>query len=191
MDRGDRRGPGDRRPFRDVPRPAPRGTGDEPWSEVPPEIEAMLRAQLAAKPAPARREPVAVAPEGDEPAPVAEVTAERPARRGSRATAGTSTRGRRAAAAPEASADADAPSGDEAAPAAKPARRSSTTRRSTSTKAAATEVAEEAAPAPRRTTRRTKATETPVEAATAQAVEGEAAPATKRRAPRRKAEPEG
>jgi uncharacterized LabA/DUF88 family protein len=40
------------------PRPAPRATGgDEPWSEVPPEIEAMLRAQMGgASGRPARRD---------------------------------------------------------------------------------------------------------------------------------------
>jgi len=47
FDRNDRR---DRGGFRDrsESRPAPRGTSsEEPWSEVPPELEAMLRAQLA------------------------------------------------------------------------------------------------------------------------------------------------
>jgi uncharacterized LabA/DUF88 family protein len=45
----DRSGPRDRQEFRQAPRPAPRGSGDEPWSEVPPEIEAMLRAQLGSR----------------------------------------------------------------------------------------------------------------------------------------------
>jgi uncharacterized LabA/DUF88 family protein len=49
---------GDRPPFRAASRPAPRPTsGEEPWSEVPPEIEAMLRAQIGAqatRPAPRR-----------------------------------------------------------------------------------------------------------------------------------------
>ncbi|MEW5990135.1 MAG: NYN domain-containing protein, partial [Chloroflexota bacterium] len=50
------RGPDRPRGDRAVPRPPARtGSGDEPWSEVPPEIEAMLRAQLGARPpAPAR-----------------------------------------------------------------------------------------------------------------------------------------
>jgi uncharacterized LabA/DUF88 family protein len=49
-----RRGPAPRRP--DFPRdarppryPSAGGSGDEPWSEVPPELEAVLRAQLAAR----------------------------------------------------------------------------------------------------------------------------------------------
>ena len=50
--------PADRPSFRPAPRPAPRVSGDEPWSEVPPEIEAMLRAQLGGgqpgRPAPRR-----------------------------------------------------------------------------------------------------------------------------------------
>jgi uncharacterized LabA/DUF88 family protein len=50
----------DRGPVRPVDRPAPRsGSEEEPWSEVPPEIEAMLRAQLGSQTGrPARREPV-------------------------------------------------------------------------------------------------------------------------------------
>ena len=47
---GDFRRGGDRPPFRPAPRPAPRPSGDEPWSEVPPEIEAMLRAQQGSRP---------------------------------------------------------------------------------------------------------------------------------------------
>ena len=65
--RGDDRPRVDRpRGDRPVPRPAPRsGSGDEPWSEVPPEIEAMLRAQLGARgPRPSRP---AAEPEGAAP----------------------------------------------------------------------------------------------------------------------------
>jgi ribonuclease E len=51
-DRPERVDRSDRQPFRPAPRPAPRPSGDEPWSEVPPEIEAMLRAQLGSRPAP-------------------------------------------------------------------------------------------------------------------------------------------
>jgi len=61
---------GDRQQFRGAPRPAPR-SGDEPWSEVPPEIEAMLRAQLSSRPEPAPRRVEAVAPAAAEPAPEA------------------------------------------------------------------------------------------------------------------------
>ena len=92
MDR-DRNDRGDRANFRPVPRPAPRTSGDEPWSEVPPEIEAMLRAQQGSRPAAPRPAPVrdeapafaeAVAPE----------VAAAPARRGRR-TAAASTAARR------------------------------------------------------------------------------------------------
>jgi uncharacterized LabA/DUF88 family protein len=77
-DRNDRtdRGRGDRQGYRPAPAPAPRGTSDEPWSEVPPELEAMLRAQLGSK---------AVAPRREAPAPTASTTeAPAPARRGRR-----------------------------------------------------------------------------------------------------------
>src|SRR5947207_7080389 len=33
-------------------RPAPRPAGSDPWSEVPPELEAMLRAQVQSRPRP-------------------------------------------------------------------------------------------------------------------------------------------
>ncbi|NJD27499.1 MAG: NYN domain-containing protein, partial [Chloroflexi bacterium] len=71
-------------PQRGGGRPAPRRSGDEPWSEVPPEIEAMLRAQLG--PSAPRR---GTAP-ATEPPPAAEAEAEAatPARPTRRATAG-------------------------------------------------------------------------------------------------------
>ncbi len=37
-----------------APRPAPRSRNGDPWSEVPPELEALLRAQVANRPRPAR-----------------------------------------------------------------------------------------------------------------------------------------
>jgi hypothetical protein len=77
IDRGDRGG--QRPPFRPAPAPAPRGSGDEPWSEVPPEIEAMLRAQLGSRPAPQRAAPAAD--------PVMESASPAPARRGRRPAA--------------------------------------------------------------------------------------------------------
>ncbi|MEO8273663.1 MAG: hypothetical protein ABI620_06330, partial [Chloroflexota bacterium] len=87
-DRPERMDRGDRQPFRPAARPAPRPSGDEPWSEVPPEIEAMLRAQLGSRPAAApRREPapaqsdaVGTAPsETAAPAPTASRRGRRPA----------------------------------------------------------------------------------------------------------------
>ena len=95
--RGDDRPRVDRpRGDRPVPRPAPRpGSGDEPWSEVPPEIEAMLRAQLGgrgARPARPAGQPDAVpspsAPSA--PAPAPEAAARAPRRRPGRATAASS-----------------------------------------------------------------------------------------------------
>src|SRR5207247_7248746 len=84
---------GDRPPFRSVPRPAPRGSGDEPWSEVPPEIEAMLRAQLGSRPSPAPRrdEPAMSSPATEAPAAVeAEATTKGSApRRGRKPAAAT------------------------------------------------------------------------------------------------------
>ncbi|HJW21477.1 MAG TPA: NYN domain-containing protein [Candidatus Limnocylindrales bacterium] len=59
-DAGSGRVAGGRGPVsRGFERPEPRGSSSEPWSEVPPEIEAMLRAQMAgssraARPAPSR-----------------------------------------------------------------------------------------------------------------------------------------
>ncbi|HTK45953.1 MAG TPA: NYN domain-containing protein, partial [Patescibacteria group bacterium] len=87
-DRDDRprdRDRGDRQQFRAAPRPAPRPSGDEPWSEVPPEIEAMLRAQLGSRPAPEpRRGPAPVessAVAGEAPAEAAPAAARRSGRR--------------------------------------------------------------------------------------------------------------
>ncbi len=88
----------DRAPFRPDSRPAPRPVNsDEPWSEVPPELEAMLRAQLASggrnraagsggpaserRPAPTPTTQPERAPTQADAAPAAA----RPARRGSRA----------------------------------------------------------------------------------------------------------
>ena len=52
--RGGNREPDRFRTDRSQARPAPRvGNADEPWSEVPPEIEAMLRAQIGSRPRPA------------------------------------------------------------------------------------------------------------------------------------------
>ncbi len=59
--RGGSREPDRFRGDRPQARPAPRvGNPDEPWSEVPPEIEAMLRAQIGSRPRPAAPVPTPV-----------------------------------------------------------------------------------------------------------------------------------
>ena len=172
-----------------VDRP-PRSGGD-PWSEVPPELEEMLRAQLAqsgkaARPAPARDRGAAPV---EAPA-VAETAAtfgagetaapEAPTRR--RATTRRTTKS-------TAEATSGASDGDRAEAAATPKRR--TTRRTAATATTAAEGGAEApteeAPTPkRRTPRRTTAAATSAEGAP----EGEAA-APKRRTTRKKADSAG
>ena len=170
------RGP---RPAADrVPRPAPRtGSPDEPWSEVPPELEAMLRAQLGARPA---------APGGG----------------GSRASMGRSERPPRAGshieAAPASPTSPVRPAAEVApvAAATPPRRRTRATIKEAAPAAleSAVEIAPATAPAARRrTTRAPKAvTEAPVvESSTADAPAAHAAETEKpkRRVTRRKAEP--
>ena len=128
--------------------PPPRGSS-EPWSDVPPELEALLRAQVAQKPgprpAPARggrveRDAPGESAEQVEPAVPAETAAAKP-----RAARKPSTRSRAAASAPEAGAPATA-TPDVADPAA---------------------VADVSAPAPKRRTTRTSKTAAVAEAAPA------------------------
>ncbi len=173
---------------------APRPSGGDPWSEVPPELEEMLRAQLAqsgkGRPAatsgPASRPSeaaadVVAAPSGpggtggfDAVAEVAEAAPTK--RRTTRKTPATAV---------ETASDA----GEPAAAAETPKRR--TTRRSTAIKpadAAAADAAEAEAPAPkRRTTRRSTAAAGDAEAATATAEDADAKP--RRRTTRKTAEP--
>ncbi len=95
-------GRGDRTP------PPPPRTSNEPWSDVPPELEAMLRAQVAQKPVPRSIPAGAPAPTSQdaEPAPAATArAARRPSTRTPRAVATA------AAAAVEPSAVADAAGG--------------------------------------------------------------------------------
>jgi len=156
-------------------RPAPRaeirsGSADEPWSEVPPEIEAMLRAQLGTKAQrPAR--PAAAAP-----ATTPVVTEHEPA-----AAPATRRRSVRTPAAAEATAPVASPVPAEAAPA--PRRR--TTRKAAELApeivAAGTVEAAEAAPK-RRVTRKVAA---PSAIETPAAETAEAAP--KRRSTRKQA----
>lgn len=195
-ERFDRGGRGDRQGYRPAPAPAPRGTSDEPWSEVPPEIEAMLRAQLGSRAQAPRREPARpAAPATAEAAPVTEATTAAPARRGRRTAAPVGTvEAVEASAAPEeatatrrtaarrSKAAAEAPSADAGADAA-PAKAART--RTTRAKAADAE----AAPAPAKRTSRSKATAADADVATDAMPEEAAAP--KRRAPRRKADAAG
>jgi uncharacterized LabA/DUF88 family protein len=185
IDRGDR----DRQPFRPAVRPAPRSSGDEPWSEVPPEIEAMLRAQLGSRPA-ARPEPARTRSEAPASSEIAE-TAEAPApaaRRGRRPAAAKATSSESAVPASEAG------TADVVADAAPKARRTAVRR----PKAEPAEAVEAEAPskkparasakaAPRATASRAKANAEAAPAADAPATAGDAdAAAPKRRVTRRK-----
>jgi uncharacterized LabA/DUF88 family protein len=190
---------GDRpRADRPIPRPPVRsGSSNEPWSEVPPEIEAMLRAQLVgrgpapARPAPSRetvadREPTAPTQPAEEAAAPAAAAARAPRRRSGRAAVS-------AEAAPAVESPAAAPAAD-----AGPKRRASTRKPASTTRPAATEApsgATEAAPvaevAPkRRTTRKAApaASGGAAEAAAAPTADAAVAAAPKRRATRKKAD---
>ncbi|HET9851525.1 MAG TPA: NYN domain-containing protein [Candidatus Limnocylindrales bacterium] len=203
MDR-DRGGDRDRQAFRQAPRPAPRGTGDEPWSEVPPEIEAMLRAQMGTRASSQPRRPASAAgPAEAAPELTADSAAEAPA---DEAAPVRRTRTRRTTASAGAVAAPDGTADEVAEAPAKPAR--------TRTRKAATDAAAEGTPetvaasgttrtrstrgtasTSRTTTRRTTAaasTATDDAAAAADAVSATDAdtPAPKRRTTtRRKAEP--
>jgi uncharacterized LabA/DUF88 family protein len=175
---------GDRQQFRQAPRPAARG-GDEPWSEVPPEIEAMLRAQLGSRPAPAGRGPApaevvtdqAAATESAAPEAVPAVTRRSTRRSPSKAAAGASDAAEGAAA--------------EAAPS--PARRA-TTRKPRATAVPAETAAESGGEVPATdagapTTRRRTTSRSRTAAASTPTDEAATADAPKRRTTRRKAEP--
>jgi len=181
---------------RDRPAGPPRsgGGGSEPWSEVPPELEAMLRAQIASKPRPVAAAP-STSPSAD-PTESPESTATdeaapAPKRRTTRRTAATKAGMADSTESPESTAT------DEAAPA--PKRR--TTRRTAATKAGTADptespestATEEAAPAPkRRTTRRTATAAASEASAEVGDSTDEGAPAPKRRTTRRRASaPEG
>jgi uncharacterized LabA/DUF88 family protein len=127
-DRIDRGGRGDQQPFRPAPRPAPRGSGDEPWSEVPPEIEAMLRAQLGSRPAAEPRRESAPSREISQ-EPSAPVGADEPTSAGAPAPRGRRPSSRVAS---EAGASGAGVTGDSvsAAPEAAPAARRAPARRS-------------------------------------------------------------
>ncbi|HEU0235546.1 MAG TPA: NYN domain-containing protein [Candidatus Limnocylindrales bacterium] len=182
---------------RDRPTGPPRGGGgSEPWSEVPPELEAMLRAQIASKPRPAptpTSPPVtsdmteAAAPAvSDEPAPATK-------RRTTRRTAVTSTSAVSEATESPASAT---PDGAAAAPKRRTTRRTTTTAKAGSagaTESAAAPTPDDAAPTPkRRTTRRTTPAADSDASPDVAASSAEETAAPKRRATRRRAaSPEG
>jgi uncharacterized LabA/DUF88 family protein len=178
---------GGRPPARGFDRPEPRSTSGDPWSEVPPEIEAMLRAQLAsgagraARPAaePVRRAP-AVTTEPSQEAEAAPRRARRPAaRRPGSEPAGVGSAER----AP------DAASAVDGGTAPTPARRAPATRRTAKVADPATPAGGEVAAAtttPKRT-RRPAAAKAPAAGGATEAAPAEA-PA-KRRVTRKKAAP--
>ncbi len=151
-------------------------SGDEPWSEVPPELEAMLRAQIAAKPGrPADSRPAArPAGRAPEAAPVTDAAAAEAA-----APAATATRRGRPPKAVAQPAEVSAPAGAREAEPASPKRRPATRRASGSAAAAAAAEASPAADAPPAR----KRTSTRAVAAAAAEPAAEAAPAARRRSP--------
>jgi uncharacterized LabA/DUF88 family protein len=184
-------------------RPAPH-TGD-PWSEVPPELEELLRAQLAQSPKARRpeRTPAASRVEAAEPAGEIETMTEgaidtpAPKRRTTtRAKAGAAARAEATTGMPEGATDAS-----ESATDALLVEPSAPKRRTTSRKAAPTATStvegapEPAAAAPkrraasRRTASTTDAPASPVEAAAGTDAAAPEAAAPKRRTTRKKAEP--
>jgi uncharacterized LabA/DUF88 family protein len=185
-------------------RPEPRSSSGDPWSEVPPEIEAMLRAQLASGggrqarpggPAPMPRSTGPGtrrgAPEGEPTrvaaADAAATPAAAPARRGS-------ARGGRTGASPKVEAvtagepGSGASSSDAAAPKA-PRRRTTTAKAAgADASAPATKEAAAAKPVRRRATAKAASASGADAAGTADAATGDATAAPKRRTTRKKAD---
>ena len=159
---------------RPAPRLAPRGgSPDEPWSEVPPEIEAMLRAQLGSRSAAPRREAPAAAGRESAYAPAVEAAPNV----ASEAAPKRRTTRRTTAAKPVEAAAEPAASTAEAAP------KRRTVRKPAAAKAAAAAAATSADAAPKhRVTRKPAATAAP-------AGETAVAAAPKRRTARKAAEP--
>ena len=174
--RRDDRPPAASRPERE--RPAV-GRSDEPWSEVPPELEALLRAQLATRGDRPVGSPKVGSTGGDAPALTsAEVPTEAPARKpraSTRTRVAAPTAGEAAPATAEAAPDAVAP---------KPKPRA-TTRTKTATASKATGAAEDG-PKPRASTRTKSVGAAKAKPKAAATGEGGEAPAPKRRAPARK-----
>jgi uncharacterized LabA/DUF88 family protein len=163
-------------------RPAPR-SGD-PWSEVPPELEEMLRAQLAQSPKGRRPEP---APQAVTQAPVEETAEAAPKARTTRTPRATS----RAASASVPTGDSSA--GEAGSEATAPKRRTTTRKKAEpatadapqGSGASAGETADATPPKRRTTTRKSAATSEPAAAS----ADGDSAAAPKRRTTRKKAEP--
>jgi uncharacterized LabA/DUF88 family protein len=193
-DRGDR-DRGNRQPFRPAPRPAPRSSGDEPWSEVPPEIEAMLRAQLGSRPAPAPRREEPAAMEAAAPAPAPE-TAAPGAGRARSTTRRTGRKPAESVTADEAAASpVSEPSGTRRRAPARRSRTAAPAEAAESTSSAAPsgepDGGAEAAPAASRRGTSTRSGSRTASRTSKAPAEGEAAPseAPKRRTTRRKADP--
>jgi len=157
-------------------RPAPR-SGD-PWSEVPPELEEMLRAQLAQSPKVRRPQP---APEAVTSAPAETPTEVAPKRR-------TVTRRKAEPTASEPLTDAAAPGGSALETTAPKRRASSRRKTGTAGDDGAPQVAAGADAAPKRRTSTRKKAEAGEPATGASGDEADA-PAPKRRTTRKKAEP--
>jgi uncharacterized LabA/DUF88 family protein len=191
-------GPREDRPRRAEPvrSGSPSGRGGGEWSEVPPELEELLRAQLGQKAAPPAAPPAAAsaADEGETAAdevdaetveaadaPAEEAAPKRRTRKAATSADAEATEGDEPAAAPKrrtrkaAAADAEATEGDE--PAAAPKRR--TRKAAASADAEATE-GDEPAAAPKRRTRKAAA-------ADAEATEGDEPAATPKRRTRKAA----
>jgi uncharacterized LabA/DUF88 family protein len=155
----------DRSYSRSGPRPEttrPARDSNEPWSDVPPELEAMLRAQVSQKPA-TSPEPVDV-PDTAEVKPKARAT-RKPATRSTTAKTPAKPRAPRKSTTTKATADASADLTDGAAATPKPRASRTTKPKATSAKAAgagaepASSDADSATPAKRRTTRKTTTAE--------------------------------
>ena len=171
----------DRPAFRPENRPAPRPvSSDEPWSEVPPEIEAMLRAQLGSGgrtrqaggsgPAPERRptQPDMTPEPASATASEAATSTARPARRGSRTAATLEAVGQT--------------SGGEAAGAAVPKRRvTRTTKAAAATNETEPQKAATRSNAKPSTSTRSRAKAAPADASGTVGDNGPATPAPKRR----------
>jgi uncharacterized LabA/DUF88 family protein len=163
------RGPRDDRPFGrpdQRPRDASRSSSTEPWSEVPPELEAVLRAQVTQRPATpptevAAAETATEAP-AETPAPKRRTARTSTAKSAPKATAAPTRRTTRktpTSGSAEAAAEGSADAGAAETPAAEAAPKRRTTRKTASatTAAAAGDTSDVAAPK-RRSTRKTAPT---------------------------------
>jgi uncharacterized LabA/DUF88 family protein len=178
----------DDRPREDRPRDsAPRATSSEPWSEVPPELEAMLRAQVGTPPPATTAGPASAASsEVTEATDAPEVKAPAKRRSTKKATAAETD----AATTDAATTDVTEAAADAPAPKRRTTRKTATTTAPAAAAEAPTEV-ETTAPAPKRASTRKKATTTATDAdaatEAAATTEAEATPAPKRRTTRKPA----